>query len=148
MQQFVEMCNDNDIMLYSSDLKIHRYVYTGESLERSIGDIVGKMVNDITIRDALASEKAIAAVNELQAYINEIQRLYKAYFPYAIQYEDDTDYLEKFNGLNVALTSVIEQIIDKLEYNDEYEYTYSKELFKNYSGMMDIATDPYYNMKN
>ena len=45
-------------------------------------------------------------------------------------------------------TSLLFDIIEKLEYNDEYEYVYSKDFFKNYSGLTSIATDPYYNIKN
>ena len=148
LQMFIDMCNDNSIMLYAYDFKSHRYMYTGESLERCIADFAVKMSNDIAVRDSLASEKAIQAVNQIQMCMNDVMRLYKTYFPYEIQYEDDTDYIEKFNSLSVSLIDVIGQIISKLEYNDEYEYTYSKELFKNYSGMTEIATDPYYNMKN
>ena len=60
---FIDMCNDNSIMLYAYDFKSHRYMYTGESLERCIADFAVKMSNDIAVRDSLASEKAIQAVN-------------------------------------------------------------------------------------
>ena len=39
--------------------------------------------------------------------MNDVMRLYKTYFPYEIQYEDDTDYIEKFNSLSVSLIDVI-----------------------------------------
>ena len=39
------------------------------------------------------------------------------------------DYAIKFNALIVSFTSIITDIINKLEYNDDFEYAYSKLLF-------------------
>ena len=48
----------------------------------------------------------------------------------------------------MSFIDVIVEIVKRLEYSDEYEYMYSKDFFKNYSGIPSIATDPYYNIKN
>ena len=48
----------------------------------------------------------------------------------------------------IAFDEIVKSIVDKLEYSDEYEYEYSKDLFRNYSGVPELATDPYYNLKN
>lgn len=80
--------------------------------------------------------------------MNEVEHLYRKYFSYAIQYEDMIEYSEKFNALMVPFDEIVAEIIEKLEYTDKYEYVYSKELFRNYSGVPELATDPYYNLKN
>ena len=71
---------------------LHRYIYSGDALEQCLDDFTGKIVNDIAIKDAIASDIAETAVDDIHQYVSEVERLYKKYFPYKIRYEDDTDY--------------------------------------------------------
>jgi len=50
--------------------------------------------------------------------------------------------------MHTLFTDIIAEILANLEYSDNYEYEFSHDFFKNYSGVEEIATDPYYNVKN
>ena len=148
LQQFIDMCNNNEIMLYSIDERKYRYIYSGSVLEICLDDLDDKLLVDIQTKEIIAAKNANAVVDEIQNCETVIQELYRKYFPYAIEWFDLAEYNDKFNALTVSFEQIINDIIEKLEYNDKFEYEYSKELFKNYSGLVGVATDPYYNLKN
>lgn len=76
LQQFIDMCNDDEIRLYASDLKQYKYVYTGVALEMALDDFNSKLLEDITAKDMLAIMSANAAVDDIYGCLGLTQDLY------------------------------------------------------------------------
>lgn len=52
------MCSSSAIKLYGYDMKLHQYIYNGNSLEESLDDFYGKLLVDIEVKDMIAIEAA------------------------------------------------------------------------------------------
>ena len=149
-KQFIDMCNNNKIMLYSDDMTQHIYMYNGAALEYCLADFIDALITDINIKDQIASDEINVLIEDIRQYALDIQTLYRKYFPTELlPYSNATEYSQKFNAMSgITFTDIMYQLYDKLEYANQDEYKLSYMLFQNYSGLSSVAFDPYYNIKN
>ena len=166
VDRFIAICEDK-IELHRTMYTTYIYEYTGDVLEECLYDFVECLVRDITCKEEIGSKNVDDELEYVASQIDIVTNgerssgkvgLYKKYFPTELVplSASYSEYEAVFDSQYIAFTSILDKLMDLLEYTRYGSFSESRMMFKNYTGITAktisseqlIADDPYYNHKN
>lgn len=166
VDRFIAICEEK-IQLYRTMYTTYTYEYTGDVLEECLYDFIECLIHDIVCKEEIGSKKVDDELEYVASQIDIVTNgerssgkvgLYKKYFPSKVAplSASYSEYETMFDSQYIAFTSILDELMNLLEYTKYGSFSESRLMFKNYTGITAktisseqlIADDPYYNYKN